>query len=269
MATVDFLENIKAYTKTSLIAALNEIRDRGWVPNARHGNAGGVGNTLEDILGITENNLPLPNAAEWELKCQRAKTSSLTTLLHCEPSPKAMKLVPSLLLPKYGWAHKEAGKKYPITEMSFRQTINALGRTDRGFGVKINNEDRKFEISFDSNSVSDKHADWLKSVEQRVGLNELYPQPYWGFDDIFHSIAAKLHNCFYIKADVKKIEGKEHYHYRQIKMLRNITIARFISAMSKGALLIDFDARTGHNHGTKFRLRQEMLPMLYGEASDI
>ena len=60
----------------------------------------GVGNTLEDLLGIVENNLPLPNAAEWELKCQRAKTSSLTTLLHSEPSPRAMKLVPSLLLPK-------------------------------------------------------------------------------------------------------------------------------------------------------------------------
>mgnify|MGYP003729580161 CR=1 FL=1 len=63
-------------TKDDLIKALKEIRNKGWIPNARPGNAGGVGNTLEDLLGIEENNLPIPNAAEWELKCQRSDTSS-------------------------------------------------------------------------------------------------------------------------------------------------------------------------------------------------
>jgi hypothetical protein len=62
---------MKIYTKPQLIAKLKEISKRGWIPNARHGNAGGVGNTLEDLLGIEENNLPIPNAAEWELKTQR------------------------------------------------------------------------------------------------------------------------------------------------------------------------------------------------------
>jgi hypothetical protein len=61
---------MKTYTKESLIDALKEIRNRGWIPNARPGNVGGVGNTLEDLLGIQENNLPIPNAVEWELKCQ-------------------------------------------------------------------------------------------------------------------------------------------------------------------------------------------------------
>ena len=30
-----------------------------------------------------------------------------------------------------------------------------------------------------------------------------------------------------------------------------------------GNTLEDFDARTGHNHGTKFRMRQNCLPNLY------
>ena len=79
---------MKTYTKESLIRALEDIADKGWILNARPGNAGGIGNTLEDLLGITENNLPLPNAAEWELKCQRVGTSALTTLFHMEPSPR-------------------------------------------------------------------------------------------------------------------------------------------------------------------------------------
>ena len=53
---------MKIYTKETLIAALREIADRGWIENARPGNYGGIGNTLEDLLGITENNLPIPNA---------------------------------------------------------------------------------------------------------------------------------------------------------------------------------------------------------------
>ncbi len=84
----------------------------GWIPNARHGNQGGIGNTLEDLLEIKENNLPIPNASEWELKTQRIATTALTTLFHTEPSPQALKLVQKMLLPLYGWAHQEAGKKY-------------------------------------------------------------------------------------------------------------------------------------------------------------
>ena len=133
----------KTYTKESLIESLKKIRSLGWVKNGRHGNVGGVGNTLEDLLGLKENNLPLPNAAEWELKCQRLKTTSLVTLFHMEPSPTAFKFVPSILLPKYGWAHKEAGKKHPIMEMSFRQTISCVSSSDRGFKVVADEKNEK------------------------------------------------------------------------------------------------------------------------------
>lgn len=90
---------------------LKEISKKGWIKNQRKGNSGGIGNTLEDLLGIEENNLPIPNAAEWELKAQRTNTTALTTLFHIEPSPRAVKFVPQILLPLYGWTHQEAGKK--------------------------------------------------------------------------------------------------------------------------------------------------------------
>ena len=128
---------MKVYTKQSLIRELKDIRKKGWIKSERGANDGNVGNVLEDLLGIQENNLPIPNATEWELKCQRKGTSSLTTLLHCEPSPRALKFVPNILLPKYGWKHKKAGKEYPKSEMSFRQTISCIRHSDRGFQVNI------------------------------------------------------------------------------------------------------------------------------------
>ena len=47
---------MKTYTKKSLIQALKDIRDQGWIPSGRKNNDGGFGNTLEDLLGIEENN---------------------------------------------------------------------------------------------------------------------------------------------------------------------------------------------------------------------
>ncbi|MEK7136534.1 MAG: MvaI/BcnI family restriction endonuclease, partial [Patescibacteria group bacterium] len=44
------------YTKPALISKLKEISAMGFISNARKGNAGGIGNTLEDLLGIKENN---------------------------------------------------------------------------------------------------------------------------------------------------------------------------------------------------------------------
>ena len=236
----------------------------GWIPNARPGNDGGVGNTVEDILGIEENNLPIPNASEWELKCQRSNRSTLTTLFHMEPSPRALKFVSQVLLPKYGWSHREAGKKYPPNEMSFRQTINAQNRTNRGFCFTADNDLKRFVVSFDSKAVDKvEHEHWLEFVDKRVGLGELTPQPYWGFDDIFHKLGTKLLNCFYLLADVKKENHTEYFWYKKIYMLQNLSLEKFVHASTNGALLIDFDARTGHNHGTKFRLRPKAMLTIY------
>jgi len=257
------------YTKESLIEALRDIRAKGWIKNARPGNSGGVGNTLEDLLGITENNLPIPNASEWELKCQRKDTNSLTTLLHMEPSPRVMKLVPNMLLPKYGWKHVDPGKTYPEDELSFRQTLNSLSRTDRGFGIVIDHYSRKVLVSFCSNEVDRRHVAWLESVNMRVGLSELNPQPYWGFDDLNYKAGTKLLNCFYVKASVRRSGTIEHYHYSQIMILRKFEFARFLTALEQGKILVDFDARTGHNHGTKFRMRQDCLSDLYEEVISI
>jgi len=257
------------YTKPALIAKFKEISKIGWIPNGRHGNQGGVGNTLEDLLGIAENNLPIPNAAEWELKAQRINSSSLTTLFHIEPSPRAVGFVPKILLPKYGWKHEEAGKKYPTSEMSFRQTIHGLSRSDRGFMVKIDRKERKILISFDHKAVDIRHEDWLKTVKTKVGLSELNPQPYWGFDDLEHKAGTKLLNCFYVQAEVRKENGKEFYKYSKVMMLQKFKFDGFLKAIEEAKILVDFDSRTGHNHGTKFRMRQNCLPMLYEKSTEI
>ncbi len=213
--------------------------------------------------------MPIPNAAEWELKCQRSGTSSLTTLFHLEPSPRALRFVPKMLLPLYGWRHELASIRYPPNEMSFRQTISGSMRTDRGFQIVVDRASSQIRVSFDASAVDPRHSEWLHAVATRIGLGELIPQPYWAFTDLYHKAGTKLLNCFYVTAEAKREAGKELFHYNRILVLRDFDFEKFLAAIEKGFLLVDFDARTGHNHGTKFRLRQDKLPELYGHAEEV
>lgn len=264
---------MKLYTKDELIEAILEVSARGWHRSVKSTynvrNDGAVGNTLEKLLGLEENNLPIPNLREWELKGQRLHTQSLVTLKHIEPSPRASKIVTTLLLPQYGWKHREAGRKYPVTEKSFRSTTSATGYTNRGFRLVL--EQDKLRFVFDA-SHADKDpeiTDWLQSVEQRVGLAPLDPEPYWGLEDLKYAIGEKVKNCFYAVADTRLEQGQEFFKYVKLLVLSGFSFEKFLGCIENGAVLVDFDARTGHNHGTKFRIRQNHWQELYTHVEEI
>jgi hypothetical protein len=261
---------MKLFSKEQLTKEIKNIFHAGWHESVRKpGNDGAVGNTLEKLLGIKENNLPIPNAREWELKGQRSRTSSPVTLKHIEPSPTGARIVSSMLLPLYGWKHKKDGIKYPETEMSFRSTTSATSFTSKGFRVVVDRKQMKVKFIFDSKQVdrSDpKNAEWLKSVENRAGLGFLNPEPYWGFEDLRYAIGNKIRNCFYVIADSKIENKKEYFLYNQMVILSGFSFEKFLLCLENGTVLVDFDARTGHNHGTKFRIKQDCWSELYSDV---
>lgn len=259
------------FTRGSVIEKLRQIKEKGWIPSGRsRSNVGAVGNTLEDLFRIKENNLPLANAGQWELKAQRRGTSSLTTLFHFEPSPRKAKIVPRILLPLYGWPHKEAGKKYPSTEMSFRSTTPRDRFTDRGFRVEIDRNENKVKFTFNAGKVDTRiHSAWLSSVRQRVGLGHINPQPYWEFDDLKRKVETKINNAFYVLAECRRENKKEYFHYNEAWVLEHADFNKFLNEIENGTILIDFDARTGHNHGTKFRIYQGASVKIYARSKKI
>ncbi len=102
------------------------------------------------------------------------------------------------------------------------------------------------------NQLSKKHF--------RIHVN---PEPYWGFADLEHAIGSKIRNCFYVIADSKIEDGHEYFLYKELHILSNFTFEGFLKAFEAGLAYVDFDARTGHNHGTKFRIRQNAWELLY------
>jgi hypothetical protein len=259
------LSSKSQYDQDEVIEQLRKIKARGWIPSARsRSNVGAVGNTLEDLLGIKENNLPIADAGIWELKSQREEAGSLTTLFHFEPWPRDARIVPRILLPKYGWPHPTE-----LNEMSFRVTMSGDRYTDRGFKVIVDRKVAQVRIDFDAAHVAPNHASWLKLVEQQAGLGKIQPEPFWAFDKLEAKARPKLRNSFYVKAKSRIADNKEEFSYESCMMLRNFDFNRFLTAIENGIVLVDFDAKTTHNHGTKLRMKPGMWPEFYEDVTQI
>lgn len=254
--------DVRIITKEELIHRFHEIEAMGWIDNTqRTTNDGAAGNMLEDLLGIPENHLPISNTAEWELKTHKDDTSSLLTLFHQEPSPTAVRVVSNCLLPLFGWKHQYAGTKYPDTERSFRATLQAT-RYTRGFTIELDDREQKVNIVFDPSQVKAEDAEWAAHIHAE-GLDVT---PYWGYNDLYCKAQTKLHNCFLVVAERKRVKRKTYFHFYKALMLKNLQKDSFIDGIRQGLVYIDFDARTGHNHGTKFRIVPRDIPRLYKEA---
>ncbi len=72
-----------------------------------------------------------------------------------------------------------------------------------------------------------------------------------------------------MRAESKYEDGDEYFLYTKIYVLSDFAGDKFINAIEMGHVLIDFDARSGHNHGTKFRLKRECRPALYKNIVEI
>ena len=150
--------------------------------------------------------------------------------------------------------------------MSFRSTTSATAFTKRGFRIILDRQQKKLKFIFDASQANRNDpevAPWLLSVEKRAGLGPFRTEPYWGLEDLKYAIGQKIKNCFYIVADTKIESSHEYFYYKELHILSGFSFDKFLDCIDEGALLIDFDARTGHNHGTKFRLVQGYWSHLY------
>jgi hypothetical protein len=77
----------------------SKVRKRGFIRTARSGPTG-IGHTLEQAVGLQENNLVVPDLGEVELKAHRENASSLITLFTF--NRKAWVMNPLQAVRKYG-----------------------------------------------------------------------------------------------------------------------------------------------------------------------
>lgn len=258
------------YTKKSLSDALNEIKALGWIRNETGKSGDGVpGDILESLLGVPRNNLPIADASGWELKTHRMNSSAMISLSHKEMKVEPKKSVVSkMMLPIFGWKHQEAGFKYPDSELSFRTDIVGDRWNSRGFILRVDESQKRVYVSFDSEKISPENNDWKILVEGRMRTIP-FSEPFYDFSDFYKSIGRKFLNCFFVKCDDKQEEGKQFIRYTEAYILEDVNIDAFMKGVQAGEVKIEFDARTGHNHGTKMRMLENDLPVIYSKVTKI
>ena len=248
-----------------------------WIAEGRAGNAGSAGNTLEDLLGVEENNLKIADLGKYELKTHDNATSSLLTLLHREPKPRAS--VPKLLK-ALGWRHEQAGLKYDDDERSFRSTTRARVSSDRGLVVDFCSRENRIEFSFQPSEVArdkiDKtkvyatYGDWADDVEKRTNpsYKEIFPI-YWEADVLANAIKTKLDHTLLTFYDSRGEDGNREFRFTSVVLLSGVKVEMIETLFEEHALYVDFDARTGHNHGTKIRIDMKHVSRLFAKFEKV
>jgi len=192
---------------------LKEIKEVGYVKTHRAGNTG-VGKTLEDLLGITENNVPGPNAAMIELKSARKNASSMLTLFTKSPLPKKAN---SVLLQRFGYESSRGNDRKEL-----HTTVNAIRhnqlRGEQGFKIEI--EEDKVNLITSQNEIV----------------------AYWDKETLRNSFQKKLPKLLYVKAEARGQGSNEEFLFNEAWLLSGFDFDNFVELLKEGVILVDIPA---------------------------
>lgn len=226
-------------TYSEIVKKLKTIRNIGYIKTHRAGNTG-IGKTLEDLLGIEENNIPGPNAAMLELKSDRKNVKSMLTLFTKSPLPRKAN---SVLLQRFGYESARGNERKELHTTVNAEEFNML-KGEHGF--KINIESDRIELINYSNEV--------------LG--------YWTKEVLKKSFERKLPKLLYVKAEVKGRGSNEEFWFNEAWLLSSFDFNNFLGLLKEGIILVDIrigqypDGRT-HDHGTGFRVFPDKLDMCF------
>ena len=239
-------------TFEELVDGIKELKERGFVKTHRSDDTG-IGKTLEDLLGIKENNFAGPDGEDTELKAARKNSSSMLTLFTKAPSPRGTN---SKLRKAYGYPDENFAPK-----LCLHTTITSTEFNSQGF--KIIGKKDKIEIA--SNKQQSKIHDlaiphWPKEI-----LEKTYKDKY-------------KDSLLYVKAEHRGSGKEEAFHYIEAYHLQGIDFEKFIANLQKGILKVDvrlgfYDSgkRYGkpHDHGTGFRINPAKLYLCFKKRERI
>ena len=219
---------------STLKKELRRIKKLGFVPTHRTGDMG-IGKTLEDLLNIKENNIPLHDiAGVAELKAYRKNAKSMLTLFTLEPLPKGGDR-DRMLLDNFGYSKRNNRRSKEL-----HSTLSCK---------RYNNQSLKLSVSGDKIRVQGKG--------KRLNI-------YWDTESVQKKFGNKLPALVYVLADTKEEKGKEYFHFNEAYLLSGFDFDLFQKMVKKDQIVVDFRMYyrpngSVRNHGTGFRIKINKL----------
>lgn len=236
------------FTLDDFIYEYKKIKEQGWIKTHRSGSTG-VGKTLEDLLGIPENNKDEPDFGEYELKSCRLNSKSMLTLFTRAPQPKGAN---KYLLEKYGYS----SDAYDNEKKVLHSTLTAARF------VPIANTNKQLKIMCDNEKISITSETEIENV-------------YWPRNILQKAFNKKYKNKFiYAKANARGKGINEEFHFIEAYEISGFDYEAMIALLKEGRIFVDLrigqypDGRT-HDHGTGFRIKEIDHPLLFKESHRI
>lgn len=237
---------------------MRKLKEKGFIKTHRTGDTG-IGKTLEDSLGIVENNIAGPNFKGYELKSSRKDSNTMLTLFTKAAMPKGAN---TKLLEMFGYRQRNRPKDYKQLTQS---QLN---------GSKIPIEEKELHVTVDSiksNSVGLK----LEIKDDKLYIvNNKGVEAYYTMAILKEVFEKKYHNLIYVLAERKKEKGEEYFWFGESYRLKGFSFERFSALVGEGKLKVDIrmghypDGRI-HDHGTGFRILPKYLPECFEKIEQI
>lgn len=261
----------KRFHKNTIVAGLREIMNHGWYDMGHTaGHSGCAGVYLERLLGVQDTNAPGPDMGVWELKTRLKETNSLLTLFQLEPSPRRFSTA-RFLVERYGWSCEGKDSASRENWLSFRQTVACGTCTSRGFSLAISEGNlrtggARLLLLFDPEEIAPVFGTWRQELLARGAHLGMTPQPYWLLSDVFRKASAKLSHCIYVTADIRCCGARRHVKYESFTMLSGLYLENMLDMLRSREMVIYINARSGHNHGSQFRIKPRSFMKLYSHV---
>lgn len=217
-------------TIAELKVKLKDIKKLKFCPTHRIGDTG-IGKTLEDLLAIKENNIPLCDIGKVaELKAYRKDATSMLTLFTLEPKPKGGDR-DRFLLDNFGYSKRDNKRSKEL-----HSTVTCK---------RYNNQGLKLSVKKDKISVVGR--------KRKINI-------FWDFEILREKFNEKLPALVFVLADRKIINGKECFHFNEAHFLSGFNFNLFKKMVKKDFVVVDFRMYykpngSVRNHGTGFRVK--------------
>lgn len=233
-------------TIDEFIEKYTQICNMGWIKTHRSGPTG-IGKTLEDLLGIIENNIDGPDFGDYELKSCRLDSNSMLTIFTKTPQPQG---AANTLRMTFGYS----SDAYDNDEKVLHSTLSAdrfVTVADTGHSLKVSCSDTKISIIAEDGK---EYAYWTRDK-----LKEAFEKKYKG-------------KFVYAKAHSRGSGANEEFKFVEAYEVSGFDYDAFVSLLEQGKIYIDLrigqyhggakDGQT-HDHGTGFRIKENDQSLLF------
>lgn len=214
------------------------IKAVGYIPSVRRGPTG-VGQTLEQLLGLKENNVAVPDWGRIELKAHRIGSSSMITLFTFNRKVWRMK---------------------PLDAIRAHGTADTTGRLGMYYTMSRTPNSQGLFLHIEPETISVRHISGIMIAE-------------WQLETLEQRFMQKLPALILVSAFSEMRGDVEWFHYNRARLLTGTSAEIIRDQIVAGNILVDLrlhdKTTSARNHGTGFRTFEDKLPFLFQRIEEL